>query len=165
MSSANAVPIGDLAPGQTGTKTITWTYKEPGASALHIPAENVSMDPNATETPDLVRARVRQSLAQALGTETNGNNGYGREEITNFGRVPNAFYGWFYDPLLNITVDGKPTLGEEVNLLWVHLPMPSEAPVALRNTFNPFSDLPALNLEDVQPPGAGGGRDIFRGRL
>ena len=67
---------------------------------------------------------------------------------TSYGRAPLAFIGWFSEPTLKIQIDHKPANGEEMSMVYAHLPIPTDAPNSVRAAFNPFESKPILALED-----------------
>ena len=103
-------------------------------------------------------------MTQALGANQNQNYGY-YETSQSFGRVTNAFVGWFSDeqhPTLPIQVNGKTANGEEVNLLFVHLPPPGNAAKHIADETNPFHQSAIVNLLEEQGPGIPKSGGIFR---
>lgn len=165
------VPIGNLAPGETVQRTVQWAASRRYIGSIGLPqsAQNRAAgidtpdvtgdDEKRLPTTDATRARIREALTQILrqetGSQNNGYNfgGYGDAQPDS-GRTANAFAGWFYDPVLDVRVDGQKTAGQEVNLLYVHLPPPQNAPPGLRAATNPFAEAPILPLADEEPPGA-----------
>jgi hypothetical protein len=167
VNPQESVPIGDLAPGQTQTKTIQWV-SHGGATSLSVPVtpetrNAPSFDPtrHQPDTPEMARDKIRTALAASLATGTENSYNYYGVDMGTYGRADNAFVGWFSDPILDVRVDGNPANGEEVNLLYAHLPVPENAPPSVRAARNPFLQKPFLNLEDEQGPATRKG-GIFR---
>ena len=167
-TGAEPAQIGDLAPGASMQKTLRWMAKD-NTTSLHIPftssppVNDMPGENQKPDTPDLVHSRVRYAMTQALAQgQGQSYDYYGNEQMDNFGRVTNAFVGWFYDPLLEVEIDGKKTAGEEVNMLFVHLPPPDNAPPAFRQAMNPFEQPPLLKVEGEQPIGPRRPGGIFK---
>jgi hypothetical protein len=153
------ISIGNLPPGATITRNIVWNTHT-GAASLPVSVpqlpDNSNNGVNGAEdrhdTPELTRARIAAGLLQSLASGTEQNQ-YGYELPRGYGRGVNALVGRFDDPLLDVRVDGRKPDGVEVNVLVVDLPMPANAPAALRSKADPFAAPPVLNLEDETPPG------------
>src|SRR5207249_1264643 len=132
-NSQMTVPLGDLAPGQTQTKTIRWVGHG-AATAVSVPiapnaqGDSFNDDTHRQDTPELTREKIRNALAGSLASGANNGYDYYGTDLGTYGRADNAFIGWFSDPILDVRVDGSPANGEEVNLLYAHLPTPENAP-------------------------------------
>lgn len=158
--------LGDLGPGETKQKIMLWSTGN-GAGQLSVPSSSVSTEPgsnaSATDKQAAARAKIQAGMAQALtgSAENTPYRMYGDDEDDDrYGHATNAFIGWFYDPVLNVTVNDRAPAGEEVNLLFVHLPTPENGPQTLRVAANPFL-APARTLEDATPFG-GAHQGIFK---
>lgn len=155
INGEQTVPLGDLAPGETRQGTLKWAYNS-NANTVHPPyAPGISnsglpYDPRAADTPENVCAKIRYAMSAVMSSNENDGNSYNPYGSTpnDFGRVTNALVGWTTDPLLHVPVDGKQPDGQEVNMIFVHLPAPSNASHALLATLNPFLNEPTLHLED-----------------
>jgi hypothetical protein len=162
IAGGQVSPIGSLAPGETRKQTLRWTYRGSG-NGIFLPSNagapsNELPDSQAKDTPESQQARIRYAMTQTLAVNNSQGYGYyGGDTTGSYGRAVNAFVGWFYDPLVPVRVDGRPARGEEVNLLFVHLPVPANASPALLAYSNPFARAPARNLDAKQdPPGESG---------
>ena len=158
------VELGDLSPGQSSPpKTMTWGMRQ---NATNIPFASLPNSlPLSNNTGEdarhrFVTASTHDKMVMALGdTLTQGwdSGQYGNygESGHGYGRSLNAFVGWFDASLMTPRINGKPApQGEEVNLLFAHLPAPANATPKIRALANPFEQKPVLNLEDQLPPGA-----------
>lgn len=156
--------IGKLAPGQTwkSPSVMKWTFKGTGTS-VHVPqiTSNSAIEiAKKTETPQELRTHIRRRLTEALNNAPNqsGDNPYGGVETSSYGHVSNAFVGWIdnsSDPLLKVQVDGKSAAGEEVAMLYIHLPAPPNASSIVRGVTNAFQLEPDLNIQSELPTNRG----------
>lgn len=161
VNADRGVPIGDLAPGQSGHGMVSWAYGA-NSDVLRLPTaaslagSGLPYNPQDGESPESITSKMRYAVTQVLGQSAGQNEygyGWGADLESNFGKVPNAFVGWTTDNLLHTTIDGKAPTGEEVNLIFVHLPPPGQAPKSIAVGYNPFLAEPTLSLEDDLGPG------------
>jgi hypothetical protein len=156
VSSAQQVPLGDMAPGETKSAPLRWVSRG-GAFGLGLPSRSgppvVYDGPHKTPiTPEMTRNAIRDALAETLRQNSQRNMGWPNDISSGYGKAANVFIGWSYDPVLDVRVDGRLAAGEEANLLVTHLPPPANAPS--RSAANPFAQTPILTLEDELPAGA-----------
>lgn len=157
VNAEGTANLGDLPPGETATQNIRWG--EPGSAvAITMPTPSLpsfTYDPTErkNDSPEVSRAKILAGMVQSLSSGANNNYGWNSAYST-YGRKTNAFVGWFYDPILDVSVNGARPKGEEVNLLFVHLPIPEGISHKQRVLYNPFEQKPLLKLEDELPPGA-----------
>jgi hypothetical protein len=164
IGAGNSASLGDLAPGATAQETMHWNHAREGVG-LALPS-STAPDPNlvtgaAADPQAMARAMIREGMTQALNSGAQNvqnmvNQTYGGEPEEGYGRPVNAFVGWFYDPILDVQVNDQPPAGEQVNLLFAHLPTPLNAPVTMQAPTNPFAMPPPRTLEQEMP------RGIFR---
>jgi hypothetical protein len=110
----------------------------------------------------VTQARIASALLQSLSSGADQGNQYGFQASHGYGRGANAFVGRFSDPVLDMRVDGHKPDGQEVNILVVDLPVPSNARATLREKTDPFVSAPILELEDETPPGTRKMGGVFR---
>jgi hypothetical protein len=149
--------LGTLAPGETKTAKFRWNTRNTAFNlSLPVPTNLVdsasSGDEKRDDTPAMTQTRIASALLQTLSTGTEQNQ-YGYAPPHGYGRGANALIGRFTDPLVDVRVDGRQPDGQEVNLLVVDLPLPQDAPDAVRAKIDPFAAIPVLDLEDETPPG------------
>ncbi len=157
----HADAIGDLPSGATVVKQAHWSAHAAIAHAPSLPlpagqSTNTHGVEGQLDTPEAVRERIRNDLNAAIAGGGNENM-YGI--AGNFGRGDTVLTGWFYDPLLEVRVDGQTTAGTEVNLLYVHLPCPQDVAPKLRKIADAFSREPLVHVQEEKPLGP---RGIFQ---
>ncbi len=146
------IALGNLGPGETIKKEMVWLNRGGGSSLNLIGGSNsVPGFPN----PDLPQTKLSDAdalkfaLAQIVSQARHMDSNW-YEPTGDYGRVTTAFAGWFDDPIVDVTVDGKRPSGTEMNLLVTHIPTPADAPERLSSAVNPFKREPILDLEDEQ---------------
>ena len=163
-ADSQTLPIGTLSPGQTwkSPSTFAWSYKGVG-STIHLPQSDQSL-PNdlgkKSESPEELRDHIRRTLTEALNVPQQQQASWnGSEEFASSGHVSNALVGWIDNrnaPLLNVQVDGKVASGQEAALLYLHLPMPKNAPSKVQGVTNPFKLDPDLEVQTEAASPRGG---------
>lgn len=148
------VKMNNLAPGQTRTHVLPLTAAGKDSDTANIPGgydsgQTADMTQPDKVTDAITRRTIEAALATALGQAQMqgmyyGNNG----RMVSYGSELPVFTGWFDEPTLDIRVNGDKPAGVQVNLLYVNLPSPANAPQALRKADNPFRQKPVLDLPE-----------------
>lgn len=158
-----SVELGDLPPGAVRSAELQWTYRVAGTTALYADNQIGSVAENV-RSDETTRMRIRTALAGAVGPSDVARSAdpYAYGVRNGYGLRTNALVGWFYDPLLDVRVAGQTASGQEVNMLFAHLPLPANASKTFRRLTNIFERPPTLNLQDRRPYGAPQKSGIFR---
>jgi hypothetical protein len=145
----SVVKLDDLAPGQSKTHVLPLAGQNENTEVIPGGYSNtqseVSQEPGKM-TPAQTRRTIEAGLAAALNNTQNTYDTSG--QANRRGVAAPVFTGWFDEPTLDVRVNGSKPEGVQVNLLYVHLPVPADAPQRLRQAANPFRQKPILDLPE-----------------
>ncbi len=157
INSEQSIPLGNMAPGEKREKEIVWINRG-GGTSLNLNTSLSTFSGNIVNHAPNDRLSDEEALQSALTqvlSQGRQNGGYWDIYTGDFGRVTTAFTGWFSDPIIDVTINGKRPAGTEMNLLIAHIPTPIGAPPRLISSAEPFRRAPILDLEDEISPSSG----------
>ena len=130
------VQVSDIKAGESAQATAAWSGNATSVNNFILPYNSSSAYTNEREgfglnqreeSTEHLHAGIREAMRYALipNYYPYGENGtYARTSQPT--RTVCGFIGWFDAKTLDVRIDGKPTAGEQENLLYVHLPLPSK---------------------------------------